>query len=72
MGAIYDPLPPELAAGVPGYKPWTAQKSAGFWVRRDCEEEITIGKGDAEFSTMTNLDRFEDLTEVVADLLAGW
>jgi hypothetical protein len=71
-GLIYDPLPPELAAKIPGYKPWTPDKSAGFWVQRECLEDITVGKDGGELATMTNLERFRDLVDVFADALMGY
>jgi len=71
-GLVYDPLPTDLAAKVPGYKSWTPDKSAGFWVQRECEEEITEGKGNAEFSTMTNLDNFKPLGEEVFEIMGAY
>ena len=67
-GLLYAPLPPELAALVPGYAPITPTRTSDFWVRADVYATVR-GYGNAIRCSATDLDGLARLC-TAADALA--
>jgi hypothetical protein len=54
-GLLYPPLPPQLAAKVPGYKPIRPDRTSDFWVRQDVYIQL-CNMGMAEHIAATDMD----------------
>lgn len=70
-GLLYPPLPPELAAKVPGYKPVRADATSDFWVRADIYKRVR-NFGDAERLTATGADGWHLLDPAPSADPAAW
>ena len=57
-GAIYHPVPKEIAQQIPGYQPALPDKTYDFWTRDDWLREV-LGYGDSESLTAAGLSGFK-------------
>lgn len=68
-GQLYPPLPPDLAAKVPGYRPDNPGSTSDFWVREDLYAQV-CSYGNAEHVSAADEDGLaSDFT--LADALGG-